>query len=512
MFAMSLNDHFNDIFKEGLPMAQSPAQSSAVFAPDPRRWVALATLLLVGFMNLMDVTIVNVALPSLQRDLSATTSQIEWVVAGFVLAFALGLLPFGRLGDIIGKKTIFLVGVGLFTVMSVFCGLAPNIETLVAARILQGLAGAIMTPQVLSIIQNIFPSEERGFAFAMFGVVASLAAVTGPVLGGFLISLDLFGMDWRPIFLINLPIGIFAIVMGIQKIPESKGNPALSNDWIGIAIVTLASFFLIFPLIEGRTFGWPLWIFAMMVLSVPGMIAFVSWQKHQERNGRPQLLPMNLLRNKNYVLGTLATAGFFAGIPGFFMVVALLLQTGYGLTPFQSGATTIPFPIGIFIASAIAGKFGPRLLKPRLLVGISISLLGMFLAREAILGIVGSVDQRVFILPLFIAGIGMGTSMSVLFQLALADVPHTEAGSGSGGIQAVQQLGGAIGIAVIGQVFFSSITGSLDAVDVKFANAAALSMIFNLAILVGVATLALFLKSDTAASSASDAAPINLES
>lgn len=479
----------------------SPSHSAAAEERtyDPRRWVALATLLLAGFMNLIDVTIVNVALPRLQSDLGATDSQIEWVVAGFVLAFALGLLPFGRLGDIMGKKTIFLIGVSLFTIMSVLCGLSPNIETLVFARVAQGVAGAIMTPQVLAIIQNIFPAKERGTAFAMFGIIAGMAAVAGPITGGFLISLDLFGLDWRPIFLINLPVGIIAVILGLRNIPDLKGDPSLSNDWIGIAIVTLASFLLVFPLIEGRTFGWPLWSFAMMVLALPGILAFIWWQRRQERLNRPQLLSMNLLRNRSYLMGTLATTAFFSGIPGFFMVIALLYQTGYGLTPLQSGITTIPFPIGMFIASAIAGKLGHRFLKPRLYIGIVVLFLGMFLVRQTVIGIDGALDQMAFALPLFVSGFGMGVSVSVLFQLALADVPPREAGSGSGGLQAFQQLGGAIGVAVIGQIFFATLTAGTEPMAARFLSAASLSMLYNLAAIGLVGVLSLFLKTGSSA-------------
>ena len=181
---------------------------------DPKRWIALAVLLLASFMNLIDVTIVNVAIPSMQTNLGADPSQIEWVIAAYVLAFALGLLPFGRLGDIVGRTHMFLIGVAAFTVASAACGLAPSIEWLIAARVLQGLAGAMMTPQVLAIATVTFPPEERGQSFSLFGLSAGLAAVAGPIIGGLLIGANLGGLDWRPIFLVNVPVGILAIVLG----------------------------------------------------------------------------------------------------------------------------------------------------------------------------------------------------------------------------------------------------------------------------------------------------------
>lgn len=462
--------------------------------PDPRRWVALAVLLIAGFMNLIDITIVNVALPSLQHSLGANSSQVEWIVAGYVLAFALGLLPFGRLGDIIGKRIIFIWGVVAFTVLSAACGFAPNIETLVVARLLQGMAGAMMMPQVMSIMQNIFPPHERGAAFAMFGLTASIAAVTGPLMGGSLIALDLFGLDWRPIFLINVPIGIFAVIAGLRLIPVIKGNPELSNDWVGILIVSVSVFLLIFPLVEGHTYDWPLWCFAMMVLSAPGFFAFVLWERARDRVNKSQLLPISLLFNRNYMVGVFATMSFFSGLPGLFMILALFLQNGFGLTPLESGLTTMPFPIGIFISSGIAGRIGSRFLKQRLIIGTLIVILGMYLTRNAIVGVTDSLDVWIFAVPLLVAGLGMGTTISVMFQTVLTGVPHQDAGSGSGGLQAFQQMGGAIGVAIIGEIFFSTLSSSGGRPDhATFIEAAGNALYFNFAILSVVIVLALFL-------------------
>jgi MFS family permease len=224
----------------------------------------MVVLLMASFMNMIDVTIVNVALPSMQKNLGVSESGIEWVIAGYILAFALGLLPFGRYGDIVGKKRIFLIGVGAFTLASLLCGLAANVEMLIAARVIQGVAGAVMTPQVLALAQIMFPPKERAVAFSLFGLTAGLAAVAGPVTGGTLIHLDIWGLDWRPIFLINVPIGIACVIAGRALIPDVKGNPNLRNDGVGIVIAAIAMFCLIFPLIEGRGFGWPAWCFAMM--------------------------------------------------------------------------------------------------------------------------------------------------------------------------------------------------------------------------------------------------------
>ena len=335
----------------------------------PRRWSALATLLLAGFMNLIDVTIVNVALPRLQTSLGATSTEIEWVVAAYVLAFALGLLPFGRLGDIIGRKRVFLAGIGLFTLFSAFCGLAPSMETLIAGRVLQGLAGAMMMPQVLAIAQVIFPPRERGLAFSLFGLSAGLASVAGPLAGGLLIGADLFGLDWRPIFLVNIPVGIFAILAGRALIPALPPHPNLTVDFGGVAIAGLSILLLVFPLIEGHGFGWPAWTFVMIAAALVGAVVFYLHEKRRDAAGKSELLPVSLMTNGNFVLGVAMTMTFFSGVAGFFLVLAVFLQTGFGLSPLQSGLTTVPFPLGVLIASIVAGRLGGRWPRERIAAG-----------------------------------------------------------------------------------------------------------------------------------------------
>ncbi len=309
---------------------------------DPRRWIALAVLLLASFMNLIDVTIVNVAIPSMQANLGADASQIEWVIAAYVLAFALGLLPFGRLGDIVGRTQMFLIGVSAFTVASAACGLAPSIEWLIGARVLQGLAGAMMTPQVLAIATVTFPPEERGQSFSLFGLSAGLAAVAGPILGGLLIGANFGGLDWRPIFLVNIPVGILAVVLGWFIIPRPPGNPSLKNDYIGILLFGASIVALVYPIIEGRAFGWPAWTWVSIAAAFVGLGAFVLWERRMATAGEPQLLNFSLITNRAFMLGVFITMVFSSGIPGFFMVISILLQGGYGFSPLMSGLTNTP--------------------------------------------------------------------------------------------------------------------------------------------------------------------------
>jgi len=461
---------------------ETPAISADAAHPYPKRWTALAVMMLANFMNLLDVTIVNVALPSLQSELGATSSQIEWVVAGYVLVFALGLLPFGRLGDVRGKKQVFLVGVGAFTLASLLCGLAPDIGWLVAARLLQGAGAAVMTPQVLAIAQMMFPPKERAAAFSLFGLSAGLAAVSGPILGGWLIALDLFDLGWRPIFLINIPVGIMTILLGLRLIPALAPKPGLKNDFGGIALAAVTIFCVIFPLIEGRGFGWPAWCFVMLAFAIPFGIAFALWERRQHRMKAPELLPVALMKNRNYVIGSLMTATFFSTLPGFFLILAMFLQRGYGLTPLQSGLTTVPFSVGIFVASLISGRLGNITPRVRVVVGVVMVAVGMGLLRMEIQTVGDSID-RMALLPWFLlSGLGMGIAIAPMFQLVLAGVAPQDAGGGSGALQAIQQVGSALGIAIVSEIFFSDLArNAAEGLSGKavYAEGMALGLIYN---------------------------------
>jgi EmrB/QacA subfamily drug resistance transporter len=401
--------------------------------------------------------VVNVALPGLQKTLGATSSQLQWVVAAYTLAFALGLLPFGRLGDTFGRRRMFLLGVGAFTFASLLCGLAPSIEWLIFARILQGFAGAMMTPQTLAIAQVIFPPEERAGVFALFGFASGLAAVTGPLLGGFLLNLNLFGLEWRPIFLINIPVGILAIILGFKIIPKLSGVRALGIDFIGIAIAGLALLCLTYPLIEGRNNGWPMWSFAMMLAALMLGWVFVRWQKRQDAKGAAQLLPASLLANRSFVINALLSSLFFSVIPGFFLAFALYFQTGYGFEPLQSGLASVPFSFGVLFASAYSSRLGTRHQSRRLFIGAMLLATG-FLVMSFLSGPDNPPTQWRYAIPLLAGGIGLGLAVSPLFQRALGSVVGRDAGAASGGLQAIQQAGGALGVAVTGELFFAQLS------------------------------------------------------
>ena len=421
------------------------------------RWIAFGVLLGAGFMNLLDLTIVNVALPSLQTAFNATTSQIEWVVAAYILVFALGLLPAGRLGDIYGRRALFIGGVVVFTVGSALCGFATSIETLVAARIIQAVGSALMTPQTLAFVPALFAPREQGVAFALGGLSAGLASVVGPVLGGVLIGADIWGLGWRPIFLVNLPFGVLAIVMALKYVPKLKPQPNMGNDFVGIGLAAIALLLVIFPLIEGRQLGWPIWCFAMMAAGVPAAVLFVGWQHRQAARGAAQVLPVALLANRKFLIGTGLAALLFSGIPSFFLVLAIYLQSGFGLVPLQSGLTTVPFSVGVLVASVIASKLGLRWQRERITAGALLLMTGMLLVRLVVFETQDAVVWAWFAGPLFMAGVGLGTTISPLFQMVLSSVEGRDAGSASGALQSFQQVGGAFGVAIMGEIFFSTL-------------------------------------------------------
>jgi len=297
------------------PSATTQDPRAAAEDGDPRRWVALAVVLVAGFMQLVDISIVNVAIPSIQRDLDATYSQIQWVLAGYQLAFAVTLITGGRLGDIFGRKRLFMLGMAGFTLASALCGLAQSPGMLVGSRFLQGVMGAVMFPQILSVIQVTFPPRERGTAFGIFGATIGLATITGPLVGGLLIEGDLLGLGWRPIFLVNVPIGIGALVAAALYLRESRAPRALRLDPAGVGLATAGLLLLVYPLVQGRDLGWPAWTFASMAASVLVLAAFAAWERRKKAADGSPLVDLDLFRQRAFVAGVLVAAIFFMASP-----------------------------------------------------------------------------------------------------------------------------------------------------------------------------------------------------
>jgi EmrB/QacA subfamily drug resistance transporter len=421
---------------------------------DPRRWVALAVVLIAGFMQLVDISIVNVAIPSIQRDLDATYAQIQWVLAGYQLAFAVMLITGGRLGDIYGRKRLFMTGMAGFTVASALCGLAQNPGMLIGSRVLQGLMGAIMFPQILSVIQVTFPPKERGTAFGMFGATIGLATITGPLVGGLLIEADLLGLEWRPIFLVNVPIGIAALAVATRYLVESKAPRALRPDPVGVAIVTAGLLLLVYPLVQGRDLDWPLWTFVSMAAAVPVLIGFGVYERYKKaRDGSP-LVDMDLFRQRSFVPGLLVAGIFFMGIPAFFLTFSLWLQIGLGFSALHAGLTGAPFAVGSAVASAASVRLAPSLGRRILSAGALLLVAGMGALIWTVDRYGGAIHSWQLLPALLVCGLGLGSVVAPLVTVVLAGIRGQDAGAASGVLSTVQQVGGAVGVALIGVIFF----------------------------------------------------------
>jgi EmrB/QacA subfamily drug resistance transporter len=432
------------------PPAGQPGGQDA----DPRRWIALGVVLIAAFMQLVDISIVNVAIPSIQRDLDATYAQIQWVLAGYQLAFAVTLITGGRLGDIFGRKRMFLLGMAGFTLASALCGLAQSPAMLIGSRIFQGVMGAIMFPQTLSVIQVTFPPRERGTAFGLFGATIGLATITGPLVGGLLINADLLGLEWRPIFLVNVPIGIAALAVAMRYLPESKAPDALRTDLIGVGIVSAGLLLLVYPLVQGRDLGWPPWTFISMAAAVPVLAGFVAWERRKKAADGSPLVELDLFRQRAFVAGLLVAGIFFMGIPAFFLIFTLWLQIGLGFSALHAGLTGIPFAVGSAIASGASVRLAPRLGRRILSLGALLISLGMVGIIVTVDRYGGAIHSWQLIPALAVCGLGLGCVIAPLVNVVLAGIRGQDAGSASGVLTTVQQLGGAVGVALIGVIFF----------------------------------------------------------
>ncbi|MDB5183691.1 MAG: transporter [Candidatus Saccharibacteria bacterium] len=454
------------------------AQHHASKFTSRQKTIALVVGALAFVMDLLDNTIVNVAIPSIQTNLHASYSDIQWLSAGYALSFAVLLITGGRMGDVFGYKKLFLSGVFGFTIASLLSGLAWNPEILVAARLLQGATAALMVPQVMSLMQVMYTPKERAGVMGLFGALGGLSASLGPILGGFLIEWNIFGLDWRPIFLINIPVGLIAFFAGVRFLPNGKSPHPLKLDLVGTGLIIVALGLLIYPLIEGRELDWPGWLFGMMALSVPFFAIFAWWQVKKEKlDGSPLIIPA-LLKVKMFVKAMAANIIFEMLMLGFFFTFTLMLQIGLGYDVLKAALTNIPVAVGITAAMVgIAGVLLPRIGRYTMTLGALIMALGLWLTYLPVSMHGRDTQPLELTIGLLLVGLGMGMSMVTIFSNALKDVDTKHAGSASGTMNAIQQLGGAIGIAFIGVIFFGQLSSyaatSFDSVSPGIKTAAA---------------------------------------
>ncbi|MCF2529772.1 MFS transporter [Yinghuangia sp. KLBMP8922] len=415
-------------------------------------------------MDLLDVTIVNVAIPAIQGELGASYASIQWIAAAYALTFAVVLITGGRLGDIFGRRRLFLIGMTGFTVASLLCGISTGPGMLIGARAFQGFMAAIMVPQILAIVHVTFPPSERGKVFALYGGISGLAAISGPLVGGLLIKGDVFGWGWRPIFLVNIPVGILGIIATVVYVRESKAPHALKLDLVGVGLVTTGLLMLVYPLVQGRELGWPWWTYASMAASVPLFAVFVWYEGVKTRRDGSPLVELGLFRARSFSAGMLVLLLFQGCMAAFFLTWSLYQQLGLGWEPLHAGLAGVPFTIGVSVAAGASIQLlVPRLGRKVLSLGALVMASGM-LAYAVVVDHYGTaISAWHMAVPLFVAGAGMGMLLPPLADTVLSGVAEKDAGSASGVLNAVNQLGNAVGIALIGVVFFGLMTAQAGA-------------------------------------------------
>ncbi|MBV2357826.1 DHA2 family efflux MFS transporter permease subunit [Streptomyces sp. J2-1] len=410
-------------------------------------------MVLADLMDLIDSSIANLAGPSIRADLGGGEVTVQWVLSAYTAAFALGLVTSGRLGDLLGRRRLFLLGMTGFTLASLACGLAPGPLFLIVARTLQGLCGSVMIPQGLALVKVVFPPQHLRRALTPVGPLMGLTMVAGPILAGWLLHLNLFGGQWRPIFLINVPFGLAALLLGLRVLPRHGGEDRTARlDLPGVALLTAASALLVVPLIQGRELGWPDWTYAMMSASVVLLALFVVAQR---RSAHPVITP-SLFRKRGFVVGLVIVAGFYASLSAFVLVVNLLLQQGLHWTPLRTGLTLIPWALGTAVAVLLAGAFlAEKLGRATLRLGLSLTVLGLLALWWSVAHWGTGVTVWTLAPALLVTGFGSGLVFVPLVDFIIGDATPEEVGTGAGLLNAVQQFAGAIGVAALGTLFFT---------------------------------------------------------
>jgi EmrB/QacA subfamily drug resistance transporter len=439
-------------------------QERAATTPTAGRpsWAPLAAMLTGTFMIVLDFFIVNVAIPSMQRQLHASAAGVEWVVTAYGLTYGVGLITGGRLGDRYGRRRMFALGLAIFTVASLACGLAANVEILNLSRALQGLGAALAGPQTLAMIGVTYAGRQRVTAVTAYGVSLGLAAVLGQLFGGLLIQANVLGLDWRSCFLVNLPVGVAALLVAPRVLAESRGAASDRIDLVGTALITIALVAVVLPLVDGRQAHWPVWAWAMLAAAGPILAGFAGHQAWRRRHGRTPLVDLSVLADRAVSAGLVATGVFYAAMASFFVVLALYLQEGRGLSALGSGAVFTVVGAGYLAASMVGPAMTARLGRQWPALGGVVMAAGY--AALALAG--GPAGEHhgstlPLLLPLLVAGIGMGMLTAPLTGIVLAQVGPQQAGTVSGLQSTVVQLGNSIGVAVIGVLFFNAVNGGI---------------------------------------------------
>ncbi|MDR3464081.1 MAG: MFS transporter [Beijerinckiaceae bacterium] len=456
---------------------------------DPRRWFALPVLLTGAFLPVLDFNVVNLALPAIRQNLGATSSDLQFVISAYAATYAVFLITGGRLGDWLGRKRMFMLGVAGFTIASMLCGTAWSPAILIAGRILQGLTATVMAPQVLASIRVLFPASEQGKALGLYGATFGLANITGQILGGVLVSSHPFGFTWQAIFLINVPIGVAAIVGSLFFLNDSRADHAQNFDIGGVVLLSATLGLLVYPLVEGRETGWPLWIVAMLLVSPIVLIAFIRFERRLTARGGAPLVDFSLFREPGFAIG-IAMAMVFYMLSSFYLTVSVYLQGGLHLTPLDAGLRTLPFAFGYFTSSfasaGIVQRLGPRALT----LGFIIQIIGFGMVILSVFGVTPEYIE----IALLVAGLGYGIVVPSVIKAVISGVDQRHAGLASGMVISTFQIGAALGVAIVGGVFFTVLGSGQDLAAHVRAFATALGC--NVALLTLGGVLSLWLPDD----------------
>jgi EmrB/QacA subfamily drug resistance transporter len=416
------------------------------------RWIVLGVVLCAEILDLLDSTVITIAAPTVRVDLGGSTAVMQWWSAAYTLAFGVFLIVGGRLGDTFGRKRMFMLGIVGFTSASALCALAPDAGVLIATRAVQGGFGALLIPQGLGVLKQVFPPDQLGGAFGLFGPVMGLAAICGPILAGWLVGADLLGTGWRMIFLINLPVGLLGLAGALRYMPESRSPNRIRLDVPGVALIMLASLCIVYPLVQGREQGWPLWIFGIVAL---GLVLLGAFALTERRGHGTPLIEPSLLRNRAFTSGLLLGVVFFTAFGGLTLVLSLYLQLGLHFSPLHAGLSFVPFSVGAAIGAGSSFALIPRF-------GRSVLQMGLALMAPGIAALAWTVDHygadtssSDMVPAMLVSGIAVGWVFGPMFNIILAGVGDAEVGSASGTLNAVQQLGNSLGVAVLATAFFS---------------------------------------------------------
>jgi EmrB/QacA subfamily drug resistance transporter len=414
----------------------------------------LAIVLIADVMDLLDSTITVIAAPTISAGLHGGPELIKWLGASYALSLGVLLVTGGRLGDRYGRRRTFLIGIAGFTVASLACGLAWDPASIIVARLIQGAFGALLIPQGFGILGSVFPREHIGKAFSTFGPILGLSAVGGPLLAGVLIDANLFGLSWRPMFLINIVLGVAGLVAGLRLLPRDRGDASVRIDGSGSVLLAGTMLGLLFGLIEGSTSGWTALPIAAMAA---GLACFAAFGQHQRTAVAPLIKP-SLLRNRGFTAGLIVGLVVFAAIGGLIYAVSLYLQRGLGYSPLRAAVVGFaPVAAGLVIASVASMNLLGRLGRKLTLAGIVVTVAGV---GWLLLLVTGSTPTAASLAPaMTVIGLGMGATFATIYDIAIGDIDPAEAGSASGSLSSIQQLANAIGPAIITTIYFDALSG-----------------------------------------------------